>query len=362
MSRQLIISLLMLVLIFGCRESYEIDAFDTSARKLVIDAVVTDTGENGYVRISYTAPLVPGEGVEYEGENNATVIVSDDEGNDVVFTSKGEGEYINPSFKPEFGKQYQLSVRVGNNSFRSGFESLPLEQAGAPNPSFRPDTVQVLSENGNVSRELAVTISDEITKAADNVYYHWKLDHYYIYDAYGQPGTDLPGSHRFCYISDIPQAEMLIHQDKSIGELVGNKYQFDAAQILYGNKMIYDYGVHFIRYNISPVTYAYFENIKEQLENTGGVFDASPSTIQGNIEESQATLRCWAFLVFLMKQVPTSSLIRMNFLFPECTCQQALWIAQGITILLWKITALTVLQYQQFLIQLLNPHGGDEMA
>ncbi|GAB5527058.1 MAG: hypothetical protein Roseis2KO_49300 [Roseivirga sp.] len=285
----------MLSLIWGCREPYDIGAVDSIGQKLVIDAVVTDTGENGYIRLSYTGPVALGEGVTYEYENEAIVTVSDHLDNEFVFVAKGDGEYINPAFRPEFGKQYRLSVRVGDSFFQSGFESLPLEQAGEVRPSYRPDTVQVLSENGNVSRALAVTISDEITKADEPVYYHWKFDHYYIYDAYGQPDTDLPGSHRFCYVSDLYRTEMLIHEDRSLAGPAGSEYVFDAAQVLYGNKMIYDYGIHFIRYNISAGVYAYYEHIKEQLENTGGVFDASPSSIQGNIERLSGSIEVLGF-------------------------------------------------------------------
>ncbi|MCE7990585.1 MAG: DUF4249 domain-containing protein [Roseivirga sp.] len=285
----------MLFLVLGCREAFDLGGIEANSRKLVIDAVVTDTGENGYVRVSYTSPLVPDQGVVYEDENNAIVTISDRDGNDFVFTGKGEGEYINSSFKAEFGKEYQLSVRVGDGLFQSDWARLSVDQGVAPRPSFRADTVEVLSVNGNISHELAVTISDEIAKAGENQYYHWNLEHYYIYDAYGQPGTDLPGSHRFCYIQDLPQTEMLVYQDKGIEGLTGNQYRLDVAGILYGNKMIYDYGIHFIRYQISAEMYTYFENIRKQLENTGGVFDSSPASIQGNIRQVRGNIEVLGF-------------------------------------------------------------------
>ncbi len=284
MSRQLIISILLLLVLFGCREPFEIGGIHEHNRKLVIDAIVTDTGENAYIKLSYTSQFVPGRGVVYHDEDEAIVSVSDNTGAEYMFTAAGNGEYTNPAFAAEYGKQYQLSVRVGDSFFQSGWESLPLEAGGMPRPDYRPDTVQVLSVNGNVSNELAVTITDQITKKDENIYYHWKLDHYYIYDAYGQPGTNLEGSHRFCYISDTPQNELLIHQDRAIQQFAGADYQYKLSSVLFGNKMIYDYAVHIIRYNMPIDLYVYFDNIKKQLENTGGVFDASPSSIQGNIE------------------------------------------------------------------------------
>lgn len=283
MRSQLIISLLWLLLILGCREPYDIGGVEAGARKLVIDAIVTDSGKNGYVRVSYTSPFVYGRGVRYEEEDEAIVLVTDNDGNEFLFGSKGEGVYESSTFSAEAGKQYQLSVRVGESYFQSGWESLPLAEAAALATEFRPDTLEVLSVNGSISQELAVTISDQITKADQSLYYHWKLEHYYIYDAYGQPVTDLPGSHRFCYISDIPHTELLIHQDKAIDELSGNRYRVDISSVLFGNKMIYDYAVHVVRYNIPPEMFIYFENIRKQLENTGGFFDVSPSTIQGNL-------------------------------------------------------------------------------
>ena len=117
MSRQLIISILLLLVLFGCREPFEIGGIHEHNRKLVIDAIVTDTGENAYIKLSYTSQFVPGRGVVYHDEDEAIVSVSDNTGAEYMFTAAGNGEYTNPAFAAEYGKQYQLSVRVGDSFF-----------------------------------------------------------------------------------------------------------------------------------------------------------------------------------------------------------------------------------------------------
>lgn len=283
--------------VLGCREPFEGFDFVGSGTKLVVEAIVTDSGEHGYVRLSYSEPINGGEVQEYRFENQASVLVVDDQGVEYPFSALDSGRYVNNAFRPIFGHAYRLEVSVGENRFESGWERLPFEQAEELDLSFRPDTRQVLNPLGNLVNENRILISDLIRRQNQDLRYHWQFNHFYIYDAYGQPdiATYLPDAERFCYVQDQDVTELMIHEDRAgVGE-VGPEYNLDITSIPFGRNMVYDYALEVIRFDVSQVVYDYFESIKAQLANTGGVFDAAPSELQGNISTVSGNLDVLGF-------------------------------------------------------------------
>ena len=70
-----IIALLLLVL--GCRERFEDFDFKTHTEKLVIEAILTDDSELGYIRVSYTEPVNGNEIRDVSYEDAAAVRASE---------------------------------------------------------------------------------------------------------------------------------------------------------------------------------------------------------------------------------------------------------------------------------------------
>ena len=138
-----LILILLLIAFTGCRERFEGFDFQSHSEKLVIEAVLTDHTELGYIRVSYTEPVNGNEIRDFIPEEDATILVSDDQGNEFSFFSEGNGRYANPTFSPVFGRQYRMQVQVGDNRYESDWQALPSSQPPAIAVESRPDTAQI---------------------------------------------------------------------------------------------------------------------------------------------------------------------------------------------------------------------------
>lgn len=292
MTKKSHIALCLLLLTFGCREPFEGFDFQRNVAKLVIEAILTDTGDLGYVRISHTEP-VNGDAIrDFVSEDNASVTVEDDQGTEYVFYSQGEGLYANGTFSAEYGRSYRLTIQVGENSYQSDWQSLAVSTPTPLQVSYSPDTVQVLNDLGRPVIEYAVTLHDRLIKGTADHYYYWRFNYFYIYDAYGQPDVLplLPQAKRFCYVQEHDRPQLVVLEDRHIEGLNDTEYGVEITSVPFGRKMIYDYSVQVIRYNIPESHFRYFSRIEDQLKNTGGVFDTAPSTIIGNLTKTRGDL------------------------------------------------------------------------
>lgn len=264
---------------------------------MVIEAIVTDTGEFGYVRLSYSAPVQGEENPDYQYENGAQVLVIDDLGDEFVFSPVDSGFYVNNTFRPAFDRSYRLEVQVNQNRFVSDWEKLAFDQVDAPEVSYRPETKQVLNDRGNPIDQNSIVISERITRQDNDLRYHWRFKHFYIFDAYGQPELlpFLPGIERFCYVQDQERPELMIHEDRAGFGNLGPAYNLDITTIPFGREMVYDYAIQVIRFNISEKAYQYLDKIREQIENNGGVFDSAPAEIEGNLTRLSGNLDVLGF-------------------------------------------------------------------
>ena len=273
-----------LFLALGCRERFEDFDFKTHTEKLVIEAILTDDSELGYIRVSYTEPVNGNEIRDISPEDAASVKVADDQGNEWTFFSEGAGLYANRNFTPDYGTRYRMQVQVGGNQYESDWQQLLYPEAPPQDVQFRPDTVQVLNDVGRPVNGLAVTLSDKVVKRADNSYYYWQFNYFYIYEAYGQPDVLhlLPEAERFCYVQEHDLPDLTIHDDLGVADRIDTEYRLDVASVPFGRKMIYDFSVQVIRYSVPEDIYNYLRHIENQLDNAGGVFDAAPFSIEGN--------------------------------------------------------------------------------
>ncbi len=287
-----LILILLLIAFTGCRERFEGFDFQSHSEKLVIEAVLTDHTELGYIRVSYTEPVNGNEIRDFIPEEGATILVSDDQGNEFSFFSEGNGLYANPTFSPVFGRQYRMQVQVGDNRYESDWQALPSAQPPAIDVQYRPDTAQIINNVGRPMNDLTVTLSDKVVKGHENSYTYWSFVYYYIYDAYGQPDILdlLPDAKRFCYVQDTEWPRLTIHKDQFVEGRADSEYRLDVSSVPYNEKLIYDYAVHVIKYSISESIHDYFGLIAEQLDNDGGVFDAAPSSIPGNFTQVSGSL------------------------------------------------------------------------
>ena len=291
------IGMVMITLAMGCREPFAGFDYVGNGSKMVVEAIVTDTGAFSYVRLSYSEPIQGGEEPDYRYEDHARVLIIDDLGAEYVFDNTDSGFYANPGFRPGFDRSYRLAIQLGENEFMSDWQRLEFDQVDPMVLSYRPDTRQVLNDLGNPVDENVITISEMVTRKEQDLRYFWQFKHFYLFDAYGQPdiASYLPDAERFCYVQDLEVLELMIHEDRVGFGAIGPVYELDINVIPFSRKMVYDYALQVIRYNVSEEVYQYLDRVKSQIDNNGGVFDSAPSEIESNIRRTAGELDVLGF-------------------------------------------------------------------
>jgi len=98
----------------SCEKVIDIDVKDTD-KKYVIEGVVTDQPDGHFVKITRSKNL--SENNNFAGITDATVTVSDEDGNTTVFEEEGEGIYKPENFNGVIGKRYTLTVDIEGEKF-----------------------------------------------------------------------------------------------------------------------------------------------------------------------------------------------------------------------------------------------------
>lgn len=91
--------------------------------KYVIEADLNDISSTQVIKVSQTVNF--DEDIPYKPISNATVVVTDVQGNELVFTSVGDGSYVRSNFRPILNGKYSLKVVIGNEVFLSTTQRFP---------------------------------------------------------------------------------------------------------------------------------------------------------------------------------------------------------------------------------------------
>lgn len=301
---------ILLALIFSpisCTVPFDLDDFGTQ-KSLVVDGYITDIYQQQEIKITYSSAFSDGIHLK-DYEENAQVFVQDDLGNRIPFIHDEKGVYLSDAFAGLANRTYQLFIQIGEEVYASSIQELP-NAVPKPELSFKTGERAVLSVTGNgVLSEKGAVISANIPQATAPTYYHWTFDNYFMYVApdfdqrsdlvasfielEGYQGYDfLTDEQRdalanfkdplaeTCYIQLLPTPQVIILESLTTG---GGAYNVEIDFIKGGQKFIFDFAVRANQLITNRESYLYWKQIREQIENVGGVFDVAPGTIQGNI-------------------------------------------------------------------------------
>lgn len=117
-----ILFLLCFISFSSCEEVIDLDLKNVNP-KYVIEADLPDVMVNPIIKVSQTVNV--DEEVPSKPINNATVVVTDTEGKEHIFTSIGDGKYQKSNFGPNRIGKYSLKVSVDDEEFVSSTERVP---------------------------------------------------------------------------------------------------------------------------------------------------------------------------------------------------------------------------------------------
>ena len=284
------------VLLVACVDLYD-PKLSSDKLRLVVEAQLTTKNEFQYVYLTYDAPY------NSEGNNfknlvvRAKVKIIDDEGkifefydeiepNNQIKTREGYNYRSVNKFKAVLGRKYKLVVEIlDGRKYESSFESpVPVSKIDNVTTTFRE-----LPPPSKIKGQFMVYIDAQDTPSEKNFY---KWDTYQIrqinycreWFIYGQ-GGDLTQSFvdkccEPCFEKVYLEDQYELGNDRLInGNKINKQY---VATVPFDNTTPYYMVIN--QYSLTEDAYKFWNAVKEQAKNSGGLFDATPKSIRGNIK------------------------------------------------------------------------------
>jgi hypothetical protein len=243
---------------------------------LVVEGNITTDTIPYTVKLSYSGPAIATNQVpEATYEKEATVTISDEQGQSTALVYTGEGNYqtTDPSFIGQVGHSYQVNIHLKDGTT---YLSIP-EKIAAP----------VDIANINVSytshfdiyypsrMDFSVDVQDP---AGEENYYKWDFDGWTMRQTHGVPCGFGCVMFEYCYQKQVDKGIKILSDNLINGNQVKN--------FTVGHSYIYTFGNHFIEISQSSLTreaFQFWQRYNDQLTRTGSILDPLPASIRGNI-------------------------------------------------------------------------------
>ncbi len=275
----------ILIVIYSCKESYNIDLPPFSLNQLVVEGVIVTNGRS-FVNLSRTSALSE-RNIIYE--DGASVFIESSDNNRYSLIGLDSGRYVSGFMNLNEKNEYRVFIKTKDNKEYVSDFSIPIKT-----PQI--DSLPWQLYNGGV--EIYVDARDPLNEVK---YYRWEYeeDWEYIspYNKYAEiyiqhspflsARAGLYDSVRNTYDSSMKRCWK---NRISSGILVGSSSKLSTNRmyfpIRYHPKSAWElsvlYSIHVKQYGLSQKGYEFFSKMKKNTESLGTIFDPLPSEITGN--------------------------------------------------------------------------------
>ena len=232
---------------------------------VVIDGLITDT-RDPIVRITQSRPYDQWYGDPIQG---ASVSIIDGEGIQYELSNEEPaGVYSTTALRGEVDESYQLIVQIGEDVYESSFETLKDNVEMLDLHSVYVEK-ELINGYGNVTPQFGMQLYTTIDfHETNDSYVRWE----YRYERRNSVATRMHFSYNELYV----QIESSL--DYSATTLSNLELDFIPKQGISST-----YSLELFQYSISPEAYNFWKQVRNQIQNTGSIFDAAPGTIVGNV-------------------------------------------------------------------------------
>jgi Domain of unknown function (DUF4249) len=257
-------------------------------RKLVIDCSLTDKPLFVNIQLTYSAGYNSTESIFDQSPTGATVWISDEKGTKFPFVENEQNLGLYTSTKPiagKIGQAYQLNVNLNGKQYRSKLERmLPVAPIGKITSKYERNREAKPKAIGRF--ELFVDTQDPAERTD---YYRWSWRHYKRAILCKKQRKPSSGEVRppmigypcceECWNFTFCNACINIASDEFANGAVIARQNIGAVP--YDSREPYYMVIE--QQSLTKDAYNYWRIVKEQSSNSGGIFDAPPTYIRGNM-------------------------------------------------------------------------------
>ncbi len=280
---------------FACVDLYDPN-LTSDTRRLVVEATLTTALEYQMVYLTYDAGYNSTENVFKNLVRRAKVKITDDKGNEYPFideiapsnqikTAEGYNYRSLQKFKAEVGRTYQLHIETLEGK---KYKSAPEKVIPAPPIGKAYAEFQALFPPANFKGQFHIFVDTQDPADTPNFYkwdsYHVKQINYcrewYIYGSGGSVTQSFVDKCcEPCFEKVVCEDCYELANDRLInGQMIRKK---QITSIPFDNTTPYYLVIR--QHSLSPQAYQFWSSIKQQSKNSGGLFDATPKSIRGNL-------------------------------------------------------------------------------
>jgi hypothetical protein len=268
---------LFILTYMACRKPYKYPAVTNSPSYLVVEGNIS-SGDTTIIKLSRTINI--GAADKVKPELKAIVSIQSDQNNKYVLTEAGNGNYKMSPIALDVNKKYSLLITTSDGkTYQSDYVPMKLS------PPI--DSVYYKIQNDTVLQFFVNTHDPN----NNTHYYRWDYQETWAYTSDFQAfyqwknnavvPLDPDSLYYDCYRSDFSTQVFVAATNQQSQDLVNAMpigAVFGASQ-----KISHIYSMLLSQYAITPEGLTYWSVLKKNTEELGSIFDADPSTIQGNI-------------------------------------------------------------------------------
>ena len=267
-----------------CKKPYNPPASSSPNSFLVVEGVINAGNDSTVIKLSRTVKLT--DKITTNPVLGATVTVEGEQGSSYnLYDYYTNGHYNSFSgLNLPASQKYRLRIQTSDNQqYVSDYVAIK------PTPPI--DTIGYSVQNNGIN--LYVNAHDP---ANSTRYYLWDYDEtwifhskyqsYKIFDTVSQQLVDRTAQQAiyFCYGNDKSSSILLNSTEKLAKDVV---YQNPLVQIpLTAEKLESKYSILLRQYALTKEAFEFYQVLQKNTEQLGGIFDAQPSAISGNIHNA----------------------------------------------------------------------------
>jgi len=284
--KKLLIIILSFIL-FTCKEPYISPVSSPNLGYLVVEGVINSGAGNTTIRLSRTTQLSDGRRVTEAG---ALVSLQNENGGNLFFAEVNPGEYQANDLNLDVNQKYRLRIASNGREY--------ISDCGGVNSNPPVDSVSWTNESDGL--HLFVNTHDPQSLAK---YFLWDFTETWEFHSDWAPNCKYNAPNdpywvtyedQVIYYKRDSSRWRCFRSDTSTQILIGSsvKYAIDTISsplrvIESGSqKLSVLYSINVRQFSLSKDAFEFMEKMKKNSEQLGGVFDAQPTELQGNIHQT----------------------------------------------------------------------------
>jgi len=261
----------------NCRKQIHNQVIAAATNYLVVSGNITP-GDTTVINLSRM--LSVNDSARSKPERNATVTIEGSQGGSYPLTSKNNGDYVTAPLNLSAAQNYRIKITTGDGKqYVSDF--VPVKNAPAI------DTVDYVVNNDGVKINVNTHDSNNNTH-----YYRWDYtETYIIHSAFESHYMEVnhndvairPADREIytCWANDTSSSILTGSSAPLSKDLIRDQLIIDIPS--HSEKVHVRYSIKVRQYALTADAYNYFNLLKKNTEQLGGIFDPQPSELTGNV-------------------------------------------------------------------------------